>query len=67
MPFPLSTKLTPVGSVPFSASAGVGEPEAVTVNVPGCPTVNVALFALVIDGAVGAVVPKKIPLTTPFG
>ena len=53
---PLSTpvavlKVTPVGSAPVSESVGAGNPVAVTVNVPAVPTVNPALFALVIAGA----------------
>jgi hypothetical protein len=30
---------------------GVGEPVAITVNVPGAPVVNAAVFGLVIAGA----------------
>jgi hypothetical protein len=51
VPFPLSVKVTPLGSVPASVRAGAGKPVAVTVNVPAAFTVNVALFALVIFGA----------------
>jgi hypothetical protein len=43
--------VTPVGSAPFSPNVAAGDPVAVTVNVPAVPIVNVALFALVIDGA----------------
>ena len=53
VPFPLSTKVTPVGSVPLSLKAGVGIPVVVTVNVPGSPSVNVVMVALVIAGAWG--------------
>jgi hypothetical protein len=42
--------VTPLGSVPVSASVGVGDPVVVTVKLPAVPTVNVALFALVIAG-----------------
>jgi len=44
--------VTPVGNVPVSLNVGLGVPVAVTVNVPGVPTVKVVLFALVITGAV---------------
>src|SRR5579871_5606679 len=47
----LVLKVTPLGSVPDSLSVGVGEPVAVTVNVPADPAVNAALFALVMLGA----------------
>ena len=48
---PLSTNVTPVGRVPVSVGAGVGNPVVVTVKVPDVPTVNVVLPALVIAGA----------------
>ena len=51
MPSWLSVNVTPLGRAPVSVIAGVGEPVVVTVNVPGLPTVKVALFALVIAGA----------------
>ena len=66
---PLSTpalNATPLGSVPASLSVGVGEPDAVTVNVPGVPTENAVLLALVISGAVGLAEPKNTPLITAF-
>jgi hypothetical protein len=47
----LSVKVTPLGSVPVSVSAGVGTPVAVTVNEPLLLTTKVVLFALVIAGA----------------
>jgi len=50
VPFPLSVKVTPLGSVPDSLRLGAGKPVVVTVNVPAVPTVNVALLALVIAG-----------------
>jgi len=58
VPFPLSVKVTPLGRVPDSLSAGVGDPVVVTVKLPAVPTVNVVLFALVIAGAV----PPELPL-----
>jgi hypothetical protein len=42
--------VTPLGRVPLSLRVGVGDPVAVTVNVPAVPTVNVVLLALVIAG-----------------
>jgi hypothetical protein len=50
VPFPLSVNPTPEGNAPLDASAGVGSPVVVTVNVPAWPTENVALLALVITG-----------------
>jgi hypothetical protein len=47
----LFLNVTPLGSVPVSASVGVGDPVVVTVKLPAVPTVNVVLLALVIDGA----------------
>ncbi len=51
VPFWLSTKVTPLGRAPVSASAGVGEPLAVTVKAPAVPGVKVALLPLVMTGA----------------
>ena len=51
VPFELFVNVTPVGSAPDSLSEGVGEPVAVTVNVPAVPIVNAVLLALVIAGA----------------
>ena len=51
VPLWLSTKVTPLGSVPVSVRVGVGVPVVVTENVPAAPTVNVVLLALVITGA----------------
>ena len=53
---PLSTpvvvlNVTPLGRAPVAPNVGAGNPVAVTVNEPAAPTVNVVLFALVIDGA----------------
>ena len=42
----------PLGSVPVSTKVGVGLPVAVTVNDPNAPAVSVALFPLVMTGAV---------------
>ncbi len=50
-------KVTPVGRVPDSARVGVGEPVAVTVNVPAEPSVKVVWLAEVMAGAV------PVPLT----
>jgi hypothetical protein len=47
--------VTPVGNVPVSLNVGAGVPVAITVNVPGVPTVNVVLPPLVITGAVSTV------------
>ena len=43
--------MTPLGRVPVSLSAGVGEPVVVTVKLPAVPTVKVVLLALVMAGA----------------
>jgi hypothetical protein len=51
VPFPLSTKVTPVGNAPVSASPGMGLPVAVTANEPADPTVNVVDAPDVIAGA----------------
>ena len=45
-------KVTPFGRVPDSARVGVGEPVAVTVNVPAVPSVNVVWLAEVMAGGV---------------
>ncbi len=50
VPSPLSTNVTPAGSVPLTVMAGGGAPMVVTVNVPGVPTVNVVVAALVNAG-----------------
>jgi hypothetical protein len=44
--------VTPPGNAPASLNAGTGDPEVVSVKFPAVPTVNVALFTLVIVGAV---------------
>jgi hypothetical protein len=51
VPFPLSAKVTPFGSVPDSVRVGAGKPVVVTINVPGPPKANDALLALVMAGA----------------
>ena len=51
VPFPLSTNVTPLGSVPVAVRDGVGVPVVVTVKLPAAPTVNVVLVALVIAAA----------------
>ena len=50
VPFPLSLKVTPLGSAPVSVRVGAGVPVVVTENVLAVPTVNVVLLALVIAG-----------------
>ena len=47
----LSLKLTLPGKEPASVKLGVGYPVVTTVNDPGVPINNVALFALVMAGA----------------
>jgi hypothetical protein len=42
--------VTPFGSVPLTLPVGAGVPVAIAVNDPGAPSVNTALFALVIAG-----------------
>src|SRR5260370_32314520 len=48
VPLPLSRNVTPAGKAPLSVILGVGDPVAVTLNVPAAPAWNVAAFALVI-------------------
>jgi hypothetical protein len=51
---PLSTpaaNVTPPGNASLSLKVGPGNPDAVTVNEPGLPTVNMATPALVTAGA----------------
>jgi hypothetical protein len=47
---PAELRVTPEGSVPLSLKVGAGNPSAVTLKVPLCPTVKVVLFALVMVG-----------------
>jgi hypothetical protein len=49
--FPLSTNVTPAGSVPDSVRDAVGTAVAVTVNDPATPAVNAVLLPLMIAGA----------------
>ena len=51
VPFPLSVKVMPVGSVPVSVIAGTGTPVAVTVTSAGDRIPMLAELALVITGA----------------
>jgi len=51
VPFPLSLKVTPLGSTPASVRVAVGAPVVVTVKLPAVPTINVILFPLVMTGA----------------
>src|ERR1043165_8227362 len=67
VPSLLLTNVTPPGSAPVSLmfiDAPLGKPVAVTVNVPAVPTLNVALFGLVIDGGSCTV---SVKLCVPFG
>ena len=65
VPLPLSTNVTPAGSAaPPRASVGSGKPLVVTVNVPGVPTVNVVVAALVIAGAS---LTFNVKVCVPFG
>jgi hypothetical protein len=50
VPFALSVKVNPAGRAPDTDNEGVGWPVAVTVKLPGRPTVNVAPAGLVIAG-----------------
>jgi hypothetical protein len=60
----LLEKVTPEGNAPDSLNVGVGDPVAVTANEPAIPTVNVAFFAEVNTGAVGAEVLATIVRAT---
>lgn len=51
VPFPLSTKVTPLGRAPLLERLGVGYPVAVTVKLPFVPTMKVIVLAEVITGA----------------
>jgi hypothetical protein len=50
VPFPLSLKDSPLGRLPVSLSAGVGDPVVVTVKLKTRPTTEVAALALVMVG-----------------
>ena len=54
-------KVTPLGNTPVSVNVGVGNPVAVTVNVPAVPTVNVVLFALVMVGGWVTLIVMSVP------
>jgi hypothetical protein len=56
--------VTPVGNVPVSVNAGVGEPVAVTMKLPVVPAVNVVALADVIVGACPADVDDTIACPT---
>src|SRR5260221_508799 len=60
-------KVTPVGNVSpaVSLNDGAGKPEAVSVKLPGVPTMKTVLLALVNAGAVGAPVTDTIPSSAP--
>jgi hypothetical protein len=58
--------VTPLGNVPDSLIVGVGDPVAVTANLPDEPTVNVVLAALVNIGAWLAIPTVSVKLWTAF-
>ena len=64
---PALLSVIPLGRAPDSENVGAGVPVAVTVNVPAVPTVNVALFALVITGATEAEFTVSVKLCVAFG
>jgi hypothetical protein len=49
--FVVGLNVIPEGKKPDSEMLGAGEPVAVTVKDPGCPSVNVTVAALVNDAA----------------
>ena len=57
---PAAVSVTPDGNVPVLLKVGVGNPVAVTVNVPALPIVKVVFAALVIAGAVPLTVKVKL-------
>ena len=65
VPLWLSTNVTPLGRGPLSERDGVGKPVAVRLNIPGVPTTNVAVLALVMAGALFTV--KVTALLVPPG
>ena len=68
VPLPLSTKVTPLGSVPTSERAAFGIPVVVTEKDPAEPTLKVVALAEVIEGAVPiviAVVDSTVPRVCP--
>jgi hypothetical protein len=54
--------VTPLGSAPVSSNVGLGNPVVVTVNDPTELARNVALFALVIAGALLTTMPLCVPV-----
>ena len=60
VPFPLSVKVTPDGSVPFSDKTQGGTPLVVTAKVPAWPTVKVVTAELVIVHVIGWTVRVKV-------
>ncbi len=50
VPLWLSTKVTPLGRLPYRLNAAAGYPLVVIVKLPGTPAVKVALAALVMAG-----------------
>ena len=61
VPLPLSTKLSPLGSVPDSDSAGAGSPVVVMAKLNGAPTFELAVAALVMVGATFSVSVRLVP------
>jgi hypothetical protein len=51
VPFGPGVNVTPPGKTPDSVSVGAGIPVVVTLKLPGFPTTNVVLNALVMAGA----------------
>ena len=51
VPFPLSTKLRPLGNVPAFVIVGVGNPVVVTIRLLFWPTAKIPFGLLVIAGA----------------
>src|SRR5258707_2805417 len=51
VPLPLSRNVTPAGKAPLSVILGVGDPVAVTLNVPAAPTWNEADLKLTLPEA----------------
>ena len=65
-PLLLAVKVTPLGNVPLSLSAGAGKPLSVTVKLPPEPTVNVVLAVLVIADAWSTVSVKLCVASAPM-
>jgi hypothetical protein len=62
VPFPLSEKLTPVGSDPDSLRSGVGVPVVVTVKEPEEPSLKIVLLDEVMFGACSTEVTVSVKL-----